>query len=184
MFPVRQFGSGLAQTAGKERMDPLRHLIATDHREALQFFFTSLRDVTADEQIDSPALLYNASVLAHFASTSTFGADGMPVLHGLSELFDRFVADWSLRHDSDAMEWAAAQCLLFTGFFGDQLQRRHNLDWYGQLGADFYDRAATSTQEASRRRMMERMAGEFQDWRRRYLKLARELRDYPYILFG
>lgn len=165
-------------------MDPLRHLLATDQREALQFFFTSLRDVTADEQIDPPALLYNASLLAHFASTSACSQEGMPALNGLGEVFDRFVADVSLRHDTEVMEWAAAHCLLFTGFFGDQLERRHNLKWYGQLGADFYDCAATSSQEAARRRMMERMAEEFQDWRRRYLKLARELRDSPYILFG
>jgi hypothetical protein len=165
-------------------MDPLRHLLATDTREALQFFFTSLRDVTSDENLDSSALLYNASVLAHFASTSVFSQEGLPPLNGLGQVFDRFVADLSLQHDTEVMEWAASHCLLFTGFFGDQLQRRHNLDWYGQLGADFYDKAASSSQDAARRRMMERMAEEFQDWRRRYLKLSRQLRDCPYILFG
>jgi hypothetical protein len=82
------------------------------------------------------------------------------------------------------MEWAAAQCLLFTGFFGDQMQGRHNLDWYEHLGSDFYDYAATATHQAARRRMMERMADEFPDWRRRYLKLARELRNLPYLIFG
>jgi hypothetical protein len=165
-------------------MDPLTHLLATDQRETLQFFFAGLRDITADERIDSSALLYNASVLAHFASTSTCSPDAVPALRGLGDVFDRFVTDPSLRHDTDLMEWAAAQCLLFTGFFGDQMQRRHNLEWYGQLGADFYDRAASATQEAARRRMMERMAEEFPDWRRRYQKLARELRDLPYLIFG
>ncbi len=167
-------------------MDPLRHLLSTDQREALQFFFTGLRDVTANEEeaIDSPALLYNASVLAHFASTSTCSAEGLPALHGLGQVFDRFVADTSLRHDTDLMEWAAAHCLLFTGFFGDQMHHRHNLEWYGQIGADFYDLAATSSREAARRQMMDRMACEFQDWRRRYLKLSRELRDLPYRLLG
>jgi hypothetical protein len=164
--------------------DPLRHLLATDQREALQFFYTSLRDVTAEEAIDPSALLYNASVLAHFASSSTFSTQGLPPLAGLGEVFDRFVLDMSLRHDTEVMEWVAAHCLLFTGFFGDQLQRRHNLEWYGQLGSDFYDRAAASSHDANRRQMMERMAEEFQDWRRRYLKLARELRDDRYMLLG
>ncbi len=165
-------------------MDPLNHLLATDQRDTLQFFFTGLRDVTADEHIDSPTLLYNASVLAHFASTSTFSPESLPALRSLGDVFDRFVTDTSLRHDTGLMEWAAAQCLLFTGFFGDQMQRRHNLEWYGQLGADFYDYAATATRQASRKRLMERMAEEFQDWRRRYLKLARELRELPYLIPG
>jgi hypothetical protein len=73
---------------------------------------------------------------------------------------------------------------LLTGFFGDQSQRRHNLQWYGQLGAEFYDCAATATQQATRKRMMERMAGEFDDWRRRHLKLSRELRDLRYLSLG
>jgi hypothetical protein len=165
-------------------MDPLGHLLATDQRETLQFFFAGLRDVTADERIDSPTLLYNASVLAHFAGASTNSTDRLPALRGLGDVFDRFVTDSSLRRDTELMEWAAAQCLLFTGFFGDQMQRRHNLDWYEQLGADFFDCAASATQQAERKRMMERMAGDFHDWRRRYLKLARELRDLPYLIFG
>jgi hypothetical protein len=167
-------------------MDPLNQLLATDHRETLQFFFAGLRDITAEEQVDSPALLYNASVLAHFASTSRFSPERLPSPSSLGEVFDRFVADpdRSWRHDSELMEWAASQCLLFTGFFGDQLQHRHNLDWYGQLGADFYGCAAVTCQQAPRRRMMGRMAEEFHDWRRRYQKLARELRDQPYLLFG
>jgi len=164
--------------------DPLNHLLATDQRETLQFFFSSLRDVTAGEDIDSNALLYNASVLAHFASTSRFSPDSLPALPGLGDVFDRFVADPSVRHDTEIMEWAAAHCLLFTGFFGDQFQRRHNLEWYGRLGADFYDLAAVATHVAERKRMMERMAVEFPEWRRRYLKLARELREHPYVLFG
>jgi hypothetical protein len=163
-------------------MDPLGRLLSSDRRETLQFFFTGLLDVTAEEDVDSPALLYNASVLAHFASTSTASGDGLPALSGLGQVFDRFVSDATLRHDTEVMEWAAAHCLLFSGFFGDQLHHRHNLEWYGHLGADFYDRAASSSHDAARRHMMERMAVEFQDWRRRYRRLARELRHLPYLL--
>lgn len=165
-------------------MDLFAQLLATDERQALQFFFSELCDITAAEDVDSPALLYNASVLAHFASTSTVSPEGLPVLSGLGVVFDRFVADSSIRHDTTAMEWAAAHCLLYTGFFADQMQHRHNLDWYGQLGADFYDLAASATREAARKRMMERMSVEFPIWRRRYLILARELRDHAYMPFG
>jgi hypothetical protein len=163
-------------------MDPLNQLLRSDQRETLQFFFAGLRDVTADEPIDEAALLYNASILAHFASTSVFSPESLPTPRWLGDVFDRFVLDNAVRHDTEMMEWAAAQCLLFTGFFSDQMRRRHNLDWYGHLGADFYNLAASSTEHIARKRMMGRMSEEFQDWRRRYLKLSRELRDLPYLL--
>ena len=46
-------------------MGPLRELLATDRRQALEFFFLGLKDVT-DPTVDQRELLYNASVLAHF----------------------------------------------------------------------------------------------------------------------
>lgn len=165
-------------------MNPFTHLLAVDERQALQFFFSELRDLTEGEQVDQPALLYNASVLAHFACTSTSSSDRLPALRGLGDVFDRFLADMTLRQDTELMEWAAAHCLLFTGFFRDQMAERHNLAWYGQIGAGFYDLAATAAQEAARRRMMGRMAEEFDAWRRRYARLSRQLRDNPYLILG
>jgi len=163
-------------------MDPLAVLLRSNERETLQFFFSGLRDVTVDEEIDESALLYNASVLAHFASTSVFSPDRLPAPRWLGDVFDRFIIDPNVRHDTEIMEWAAAQCLIFTGFFGDQTERRHNLEWYGHIGADFFELAATSTLVVPRKQMMKRMSEEFDDWRRRYRKLSRELRDLPYLL--
>ena len=157
-------------------MDPLRHLLAVDERQVLEFFFTGLRDVTSDEAVDSQALLYNASILAHFASTSTASTGRLPQLSGLVEVFDRFVLDATFRGDPDLMEWGAAHCLLFTGFFGDQFRRRHNLEWYGHVGSGFYMSAAVASVDALRRGMLERMAREFSAWRRRHEQLSRELR--------
>ena len=55
-------------------MGPLRELLATDHRQALEFFFQRLKDVSGPT-VDHQELLYNASVLAHYAQVSTH-ADG------------------------------------------------------------------------------------------------------------
>jgi hypothetical protein len=49
---------------------PLRELLATVHREALEFFFQRLKDVSGPD-VDRAELLYNASVLAHYAPVST-----------------------------------------------------------------------------------------------------------------
>jgi hypothetical protein len=165
-------------------MDAIRPLLATDERQTLQFFFAGLRGVTADERVDALGLLYNASVLAHFASTSTATVEGWPSPHALEDIFDRYVLHDELAQDTEAMELAAGQCLLLSGFFAEQSRRRHDLEWYGHLGSTFFDRAAMTTLPGARRRMMVRMAIEFEDWRRRYFALARQLRRERYRLIA
>src|SRR5689334_17693349 len=100
-------------------VEPLGELIATDHRQTLEFFVCELRDVS-EPSVDREELLYNASVLAHFAQTSTAAAGDLPAPSHLGDLFDRFVIDSAMHGDPDMMETAAAQCLLLAGFFEDQ----------------------------------------------------------------
>ena len=51
-------------------MGALRDLLAVDHRQTLEFFVTGLQDVS-EAGVDRQQLLYNASVLAHYAQVST-----------------------------------------------------------------------------------------------------------------
>src|SRR5262245_18318096 len=139
------------------RMEPLARLLASDSRETLQFFFSQLRDVTLAEHMDDQSVLYNASVLAHFASTSTQTPSGLPSPAALTEVFDRFALRPVLRDDPGMMETAGGQCLLLTGFFADQMRGRHNLEWYGRLGASFYRVAAATSRMPGHVRMMQRM---------------------------
>src|SRR6185295_16767173 len=118
-------------------MTVLRELLATDDRRALEFFVVGLRDVS-EPTVDGQELLYNASVLAHYAQVSTYADSDLPALASLSEVFDRFVMDTSLHTDSRMMETAGAQCLLLAGFFESQMQRRHSIRWYATLGAGFF----------------------------------------------
>jgi len=163
-------------------MGSLDRLLSSDPRDTLQFFFSWLRDVTSAERVDEHAVLYNASVLAHFASTSTCTTTGLPTPATLMDVFDRFVLDASLHDDPEMLEMAGGQCLLLTGFFGDQLQTRFNLAWYGTLGAGFYAAAAARSHLAAHQQMMAHMAGRFDYWRGSHLRLARELRDRKYRL--
>ena len=123
-------------------MGPLRELLATDHRQALEFFFQRLKDVSGPG-VDQQELLYNASVLAHYAQVSTHATVDLSTPASLSAIFDHFVADSTLLADSLMMETAGAQCLVLAGFFEDQMRRRHNIRWYAELGAGFFSRAAT-----------------------------------------
>jgi len=162
-------------------MGPLAELLATDHRQTLQFFFSRLRDVS-EPTVDRQEMLYNASLLAHYAQTSTHTDVDLPAPANLSAVFDHFVCDSTLLHDSAMMETAGAQCLLLAGFFEDQMRRRYNIRWYAQLGASFFSRAAAQEPSIQKAQLLDTIARGFEAWRQRHARLSRELRDQPYLL--
>ena len=162
-------------------MGPLRELLAADERQALSFFLLGLQDV-CEPTVDRQELLYNASVLAHYALVSTRVAVEWPAPVDLGAVFDHFVSDTTLLHDSLMLETAGAQCLLLTGFFEDQMRRRHNIRWYADLGAGFFSRAAGQEHSPHKARLLHTIAKSFEPWRQRHARLGRELRDQPYLL--
>jgi hypothetical protein len=157
--------------------------LAVSHAQALRFFFERLKDVSDDSGAPRGELLYNASILAHFASTSSGSTERFPPgPSDLARVFDLYVMDASQHTDPEIMEAAASQCLLLTGFFQDQLKRRHNVAWYASLGAGFYDHAAQHSRDRARMRMLATMASRFEFWRRQQHRLAHELRDQPWLI--
>ena len=162
-------------------MDELRSLLATDHRQTLEFFFVHLQDVI-ETTVDRQELLYNASILAHYAQVSTSATGEVPTPSTLAHVFDQYVMDQSLAGDPEMMETAGAQCLQLAGFFEDQMRVRHNVRWYAALGAGFYRRAADHARTARNAEVMGAMAEHFEPWRQRHARLSRELRDQPYLL--
>ena len=162
-------------------MEPLDALLATDHRQTLEFFFVELTEIS-EPGVDRQELLYNASVLAHFAQTSTRGTGDVPAPSTLADVFDHFVCDASVSGDPELMETAGAQCLMLAGFFEDQMRRRHNIRWYSELGAGFFRRAAAQTPSAREMRLFNTLANRFEFWRERYARLHRDLRETPYLL--
>lgn len=159
----------------------LRELLATDQRRALEFFFVHLRDV-CEPSVARDELLYNASVLAHYAQLSTATTEGVPMLPGLSMVFDQFVIDTTAHDDPEMMETAAAQCLVLAGFFEQQMRGRHSIGWYAELGAGFFSRAAAQQESERKARLLRTLARQFEPWRRRHARLSRQLRDLPYLL--
>jgi hypothetical protein len=163
--------------------------------QALRFFFEHLRDIADGRAAPESELLYNASVLAHFATTSTAAVDFPSAPVSLGTVFDLFVLDRSETVDPDILEAAASQCLLLTGFFGAQLRHRYNLAWYARLGASFFERAALLGEsyagdgprhgegaKSARSVMMHNMAARFAYWRRQQARLAKELHDLPKLV--
>lgn len=162
-------------------MGPLRELLAVDHRRTLEFFVMGLKDV-AEREVDPQQLLYNASVLAHYAQVSTASETEFPAPAALAAVFDHFVAAPDGAVDAELLETAGTHCLLMAGFFEDQTKARHNVRWYAQLGAGFYHRAALRERGSKRAWMLDTMSREFEPWRSRHARLGRELRDTPYLL--
>jgi hypothetical protein len=151
--------------------------------QAFKFFYEHLRDLTDDEDPPTSELLYNASVLAHFATTSTASRDTFPAApSSLTSIFELFVLDRSQHADPEIMEAAASQCLLLTGFFQDQQRRRHQVEWYASLGMAFYLRAAEQGHDRSRSNMMQTMARRFGFWRSQQYRLAHELHDLARLI--
>jgi hypothetical protein len=162
-------------------MRPFRELLAVDHNQTLEFFVEQLQDV-CEPTVDRLELLYNASLLAHYAQVSTQPAVDLPAPAHLSDVFDHFVANTTLLNDALMMETAGAQCLLLAGFFEDQMRPRHNVRWYAQLGAGFLGRAASSERSPPKARLLHAIALGFEPWRQRHAQLSRELRARPYLL--
>src|SRR2546430_12690475 len=88
-------------------MGPLRELLALDQRQTLEFFVLRLQDLS-DPNVDRQELLYNASLLAHYAQVSTQPDVDVPAPANLSAVFDHFVADTTLLDDRLMMETAGA----------------------------------------------------------------------------
>ena len=162
---------------------PLPELLAAGEQQTLEFFVVHLREVSGPT-VDHHELLYNASVLAHYAQVSTHTAVDLATPATLAAVFDHFVFDTSLQHDSTMMEAAGAQCLLLGGFFEDQLRRRHNIRWYTRLGVGFFSRAAALERSPQKVRLLAAIAAGFEPWRQRHARLSRELRDRSYLLMS
>lgn len=159
----------------------LRYLLAVTHRQTLEFFVLGLKAVS-ERDVDQRELFYNASILAHYAQVSTAAQVDLPAPPTLSTVFDHFVYSDLLRRDPSMMEAAGAQCLLLAGFFEDQMRRRHNIRWYSELGSGFFNRASAAEPSDARAALLKSLSMKFEPWRARQARLARELRDQPYVL--
>ena len=162
-------------------MSTFQELIAVDHRRALDFFVEGLQDVSG-AGADREELLYNASVLAHYAQVSTHSDSEIPAPASLMSVFDQFVLNTGVPLDVQAVETAGAQCLLLTGFFEGQMRGRHAVQWYASLGSGFFHQAASYEDSAKKARLLSALGRHFETWRQRYALLSRELRDRPYVI--
>jgi hypothetical protein len=163
-------------------MGLLQELIGVDSNGAFRFFFDNLRDPARSEGLRDDELLYVTSILAHYAQTSRFDTDARPAMAGLAEVFENFLLQTASLSDAELLEFGGSQVLLFAGFFRDQMQRRHNVRWYDQIGQSLYERAGQHAADVRRRELFDRLSDSFPVWTIVCRDLNRTLRESRFVL--
>jgi hypothetical protein len=164
-------------------MDALfEELAGVDTGAALKFFVDNLRETAGNQSLREDETLYVASILAHYAQTSRADSLSIPSMANLSEVFDAFILQMPGLNDSGILEIGASQILLFAGFFRDQMARRHNVEWYDQLGRSMYERASHYTADLRKRALLDHMSASFPFWTIRCRDVSRLCRENHLLL--
>jgi hypothetical protein len=156
-----------------------QEMLAVNSSQTLKFFTERLLWITDKQVTNEQELKYNASILAHFASRESDTIE----ITSLDGVFDLYVMDRSQHADAEISETAAVHCLLFVGFFRNQVnKRRHNINWYEELGSAFFARAAEFHRDKRRARMSHRMSRHFTFWCHVHASLNRSFAEEPYLI--
>lgn len=149
--------------------------VPADGDSTIRFFFENLYEYLGDGLTEEEAL-YVASVLGNYAITSSSSTESLPVLGGLRELLEQFVLSRQTL-DSELLEIAGAQSLLFNGFFRDQVRRRHDVRFYDELGRNFFAGASRTCSSRERAALLHRIAKHFPSWTIICRDLSRTFRE-------
>lgn len=164
-------------------MDVLADLLPVDSIQTLKFFLFHLEDQVKKERVKGSELLYVASVLTHYAHTSCYDmSETMPTPQTLSDVFDHFILHDSELQDGKLLAIAGAQVLLLVGFFRDQMEGRHTVRWYEEIGQSLYEGAARHSVERKNREFFGRMAQRLPFWTATCRNLSQTLQEERLLL--
>ncbi len=164
-------------------MDSLfEELVSIDSERAFNFFLTNLQETAPKKRLHDDELSYVASVLAHYSQTSRADAVSIPSMADLSEVFDNFILQTAPLNDPELLECGGSQVLLFAGFFRDQMQARHNVRWYDQIGQSLYGKASQHSTDRKKRWLFDRLSESFPEWTVSCRDLNRNLRENRFLL--
>ncbi len=161
-------------------------LLGVNAEQTLKFFFGYLRSGTVLGATQAETL-YVAGILAYYAQMSR--SDPLMSPSGsLYEVLDNFVLPGLTPEgapglqDPRILEVAGSQTLLLVGFFRDQMKKRHNLEWYDQLGSGFFGRASERLREKKKADLLRLVAQHFSMWAVICCNMSRTLREERYLL--
>ena len=156
--------------------------LLVDKKSNLDFFLAGLLEVAPPiGVVTEDEIGYVASVLADRAMTSTFEPAGRRHSE-LHNLFDRFVLKQEAIGNFPLLETASAENLLLTGFFRNQLRRRHDMEYFEEIGRSLYFQASEMAVSRRKKDLYSRMCERYRIWARTCLRLHLYFRDQPYKL--
>lgn len=145
-------------------MDPVfAEMISVDSNRAFNFFLSGLSDISNKDKHNQETL-YVASVLAHYAQVSCFSRDCVGPFSNLSQIFDTFFLNNLFLDDPEMLEVGGSQVLLLSGFFRDQMKKRHNVNWYDKIGCSFYDQAASLSKDPKKKELFYNLSVSLPEW--------------------
>lgn len=140
-------------------------LICADFHKTVNFFYIGLQTELGEEKVNDDDVKHVASALASFALTSRHSTSGIPLAMNLSEVHDMFVLNQSWAHDLSAQVTAGASIFFHAGFLrGKREGGRYNLNYFENLGQNFYFRASSLSRTVECQRMYGRLAENYSDW--------------------
>lgn len=167
-------------------MSDFAELLAVNSDQTLRFFAENLED--ENKGASQAEIVYVAGILAHYAQTSRNTDFFMPPATSLYEILDNFVLPGLtpegavLMQDPGLLELAGSQTLLLTGFFRDQMQKKHNVKWYEYLGRGFFEKASDGLIGRNKAHLLGQVALHFSLWAISCYKVSRKLREKRYLL--
>jgi hypothetical protein len=163
--------------ASIQSMSLFEDLAGVDSQRAFGFFLENLRETPPAADLRDDQLFYVTSILAHYALTSRFDTTSMPSMADLAEVFDNFLLHPIGANDAEMLEFGGSLVLLFAGFFRDQMDRRHNVRWYDQVGQSMYEKAGQYARDVKKRTLFDGLSESFPVWTIVCRNLHRTLRD-------
>jgi len=167
-------------------------LYGVTEERALNFWASHLHDAMGSKrwsQIRDTTGVYLASVLGHFCLQPV---DRMEILSpdyspgdlefrqfaDLAQIADLMMCQLTTAKNPRWMESAGAHILLYAGFFQDQNQNRHNIEFFSTMGRECYLMAAVGKREKT----MKLMASEFNQYLFYLASLHRHLRESRFLI--
>lgn len=167
-------------------MDDLNDLLGVTSEQALEFFFEKLQDHIVSKPVSQKETRYVASILAHYAQTSRWAEGYMVPSGSLYGILDNFVLpaytiERSLGlQDPEILEIAGSHTLLLVGFFRDQMNKKHSLRWYDNLGQSFFASASARVSKEEKAELLWVMSDHFMLWAESCRNMSRTLRNQRY----
>lgn len=171
-------------------MEELPEPLGYDSERTFQFFGDQLKSALDYKMIGLATLeelKLATSILAHFAQVPSVEEVDDNLFQrphaDLKEFFDRYMMNPVLINPKN-LESAGSEVLFLSGFFGDQLMRRHQINWFKELGKEFYRRASVGLENSNLKhsRVLFLMSKNFNPWTEMYGRVNKNLRDLPYLI--